>query len=45
MTSTYIQGDPETLAAALQDIIDLGNTIYVLIKTKANADFLVIYGV
>lgn len=44
MTAVNLAGYPETIAAAVQDIIDAGNTIYVLVKTKATAEFLVIYG-
>ena len=45
MIVAHLKGDPETIAAAVQAIINSGKNIYVLFKTKANPDFIVIYGV
>jgi hypothetical protein len=44
VTAISIGGYPETIAQAVQDIIDAGNTIYVLVKAKATAEFIVVYG-
>ncbi len=45
MTVTHITGDPERLKTAIDEILALGNRIYLLQKTKNNADFVIIYGV
>lgn len=43
MNVVVIPGDPETLQAAIQAIIDLGNDIVVLTKCKNDSKYIVVY--
>jgi hypothetical protein len=45
MNIVVIKGYPESVASLIQALIGLGNTIYLVTKTKNNSDYLVIYGV